>query len=210
MSKEKDETLNPKTTRRTFIKGLGAGAVVAAVAVAGVEEYRIAQQAQQAAVKPPVVTGAGLTSQVTLNVNGVDHLLVVDNRWSLADILREQLGLTGSKVGCDRGECGSCAVLVDGVPMQSCTLLAAEMGGKKITTIEGIGTAANLHPIQTAFINNMGTQCGFCAPGMIVVSKALFDKTPKPTVDQIKAALSGNLCNCGNYTLVLKSLQAVS
>lgn len=166
--------------------------------------------AQPAVVPKPPVVAPGLTSEVTLNVNGVDHTLVVDNRWNLANVLRDQLGLTGTKISCDRGDCGSCAVLVDGVPMLSCVTLAAEMGGRKITTIEGIGTASNLHKIQAAFRDNLGAQCGICTPGLIIVSKALLDKNPKPTADQIKQELSGNLCRCGNYPFIIKSLQAVS
>jgi len=204
MSKDKDEKL--KTTRRDFLKGIGAGAVVAAVAVAGVEEYRMAQAPP--VVKPPVVA-PGVTSEVTLNVNGVDHTVVVDNRSNLTDVLRLQLGLTGTKVSCDRGECGACAVLVDGVPMLSCVTLAADMGGKKVTTIEGIGTPSNPHKLQAAFRDNLGAQCGMCTPGMILVSKALLDRNPNPTADQIKQELAGNLCRCGNYPFILKSVQAV-
>jgi aerobic-type carbon monoxide dehydrogenase small subunit (CoxS/CutS family) len=208
MSKEKQEKPEVKATRRSFLKGIGAGAVVAGAAVVGLEEYRMAQ-APQVVVTPPTVA-ADLTSQVTLNVNGVDHLLVVDNRWNLADVLREQLGLTGTKVACDRAECGACTVLVDGVPMLSCTTLSADMGGKKITTIEGLGTTSNLHPLQASFLKNLGGQCGMCTPGMILVSKALLDKNPKPTADQIKQELSGNLCKCGNWPNIVKSVQGVS
>jgi len=148
----------------------------------------------------------GYTSLITLNVNGVDYALLVDNRWSLADVLREKLGLTGTKTGCDRGECGSCAVLVDGVPMLSCMLLACSVSGRKITTIEGIGSVGNLDKLQQAFVNNEGIQCGICIPGIIVVSKALLEKNPKPTEDEVKEALSGNLCKCGNWPYIVKSV----
>ncbi|MEM3387223.1 MAG: (2Fe-2S)-binding protein [Nitrososphaerales archaeon] len=148
----------------------------------------------------------GYTSLITLNVNGVDYALLVDNRWSLADVLREKLGLTGTKTGCDRGECGSCAVLVDGVPMLSCMLLACSVSGSKITTIEGIGTVGNLDKLQASFVNNEGIQCGMCIPGIIVVSKALLEKNPKPTEEEVKEALSGNLCKCGNWPFIVKSV----
>jgi carbon-monoxide dehydrogenase small subunit len=152
------------------------------------------------------VPEVGYTSLITLNVNGVDYALLVDNRWSLADVLREKLGLTGTKTGCDRGECGSCAVLVDGVPMLSCMLLACSVSGRKITTIEGIGSVGKLDKIQQAFMNNEGVQCGMCIPGIIVVTKALLEKNPKPTEAEVKEALSGNLCKCGNWPFIVKSV----
>ena len=152
------------------------------------------------------VPEVGYTSLITLNVNGVDYALLVDNRWSLADVLREKLGLTGTKTGCDRGECGACAVLVDGVPMLSCMLLACSVSGRKITTIEGIGSVGKLDKIQQAFMNNEGVQCGMCIPGIIVVTKALLEKNPKPTEAEVKEALSGNLCKCGNWPFIIKSV----
>jgi len=152
------------------------------------------------------VPEVGYTSLITLNVNGVDYALLVDNRWSLADVLREKLGLTGTKIGCDRGECGACAVLVDGVPMLSCMILACSVSGRKITTIEGIGSVGKLDKLQASFVNNEGVQCGICIPGIIVVSKALLEKNPKPTEEEVKEALSGNLCKCGNWPFIIKSV----
>lgn len=127
---------------------------------------------------------------------------------TLAHTLREKLGLTGTKVACDNGACGSCTVLMDGKPILSCSILTADCDGREITTIEGLGdpVTGELHPIQQAFIDNHGIQCGFCIPGMILSSKALLDKNPDPTEDEIKEGLSGNLCRCGNYSLILKSV----
>ena len=124
--------------------------------------------------------------------------------------LRERLGLTGTKPWCEHGACGACTVLVDGKPILSCLTLTASLDGKEVTTIEGLGTPTNLHPIQQAFIENNGAQCGFCTPGMIVATKALLDKNPNPTVDEIKWGLANNLCRCSNYTFIIKAVQAAA
>jgi carbon-monoxide dehydrogenase small subunit len=129
----------------------------------------------------------------------------------LVDLLREQLGLTGTKVGCRRGECGACTVLIDGKPFSSCIYPAARVDGKEITTIEGLKIDGTLHPLQEEFINQGAVQCGFCTPGMIVSSKALLDTNPNPSVDDIKEALSGNLCRCGGYQKIFTAvLQAAN
>ena len=126
--------------------------------------------------------------------------------------LREKLGLTGTKLSCDRGACGTCTVLIDGKPALSCMVLTADCDGKEILTIEGLSdpVSGNLHPIQEAFIENNGTQCGFCAPGMVMATKALLDKNPNPTKEDIKWALAGNICRCGNYNLITKSVLAAA
>jgi aerobic-type carbon monoxide dehydrogenase small subunit (CoxS/CutS family) len=214
MSLEKDEDIaKAKVTRRGFLKGVGAGAAVAAVAVAGVEELRIMQMGQQ-----PVTPGPGpqptapevtTVSTVSFTVNGTDYTVEVDNRWSLAEVLHEKLGLYGTKIGCDRGECGACAVLLDGVPVQSCMVLAADTNGAKITTIEGIGTPQNLSKLQKSLLDNDGTQCGVCIPGIVVVATDLLSKNPNPTEDEVRAALDGNFCRCGNQPNIIKSVLAV-
>jgi carbon-monoxide dehydrogenase small subunit len=124
----------------------------------------------------------------------------------LAHTLREKLGLTGTKVACDNGACGSCTVLMNGRPILSCSMLTADCDGKEIITIEGLDDplTGDLHPIQQAFVDHHGVQCGFCIPGMILSSKALLDKNPDPTEEEVKEGLSGNLCRCGNYSLILK------
>jgi len=127
---------------------------------------------------------------------------------TLAHTLRERLGLTGTKVACDTGACGSCTVLLDGKPVLSCSTLTADCDGREVTTIEGLGDpeTGELHPVQQAFIDHHGIQCGFCIPGMILSSKALLEGNPDPTEAQIKEGLSGNLCRCGNYSLQIKSV----
>lgn len=131
---------------------------------------------------------------------------------TLARTLRETLGLTGTKVGCDLGECGACTVVMDGKPILACMTLTVECDGKEITTIEGIGDpiVGKLHPVQKAFIEHDGVQCGFCTPGMIIQAKTLLEKTPDPTVQQVKEALSGNLCRCGSYDKIVKSVLAAA
>lgn len=131
---------------------------------------------------------------------------------TLAYTLREKLGLTGTKVACDSGACGSCTILMDGRPILSCSTLTVDCDGKEIITIEGLAnpSTGELHPIQKAFIDNHGVQCGFCIPGMILSAKALLDKNPNPTEEEIKEGLSGNICRCGNYRLILKSVLEAS
>jgi len=130
----------------------------------------------------------------------------------LISTLREKLGLTGTKLSCDRGACGTCTVLIDGKLALSCMVLTADCDSKEITTIEGLSdpVSGNLHPIQEAFIENNGTQCGFCAPGMVMATKALLDKNPEPTKEDIKWGLAGNICRCGNYNLITKSVLAAA
>ncbi len=145
---------------------------------------------------------------IRLSVNGVEEEIAVKPWWTLAFVLREILGLTGTKVACDNGACGSCTVLMDGKSILSCSTLTADCDGKEITTIEGLGdpVRGEFHPIQQAFIDHHGIQCGFCIPGMILSSKALLDANPDPTEEEIKEGLSGNLCRCGNYSLQIKSV----
>jgi carbon-monoxide dehydrogenase small subunit len=130
----------------------------------------------------------------------------------LIETLRRKLGLKGTKSSCDRGACGACTVLINGKLALSCMMLTADCDGKEVTTIEGLSdpVSGDLHPIQQAFIENNGTQCGFCAPGMVLASKALLDKNPNPTKEDIKWALAGNICRCGNYNLITKSVLAAA
>ncbi len=131
---------------------------------------------------------------------------------TLADTLRDRLGLTGTKIMCNEGECGSCTVLIDGKPVLSCLTLAVECVGKSILTIEGLADpeTSELHPIQQAFVEHSGMQCGVCTPGMILTSKALLDQNPDPTEDQVREALAGNLCRCGNYNRIAESVLAAA
>jgi len=149
---------------------------------------------------------------ITLNVNGEERELIVGTNETLLKVLQEKLGLTGTKMGCESGECGACTVLIDGDPVSSCLTLAMRCEGSKILTIEGIADpkTGDLDPIQKAFIENFGFQCGYCTPGMILVTKALFDKKQgKALTDQeIREAISGNLCRCGDYTSIIESIRA--
>ena len=144
---------------------------------------------------------------IRLNVNGVDHELFVPIHKTLLEVIREDLGLTGTKHGCELGECGACTVLVDGVPLLSCVTMPVDVQGKKILTVEGMGTMSNPHPLQTAFTELGAAQCGYCTPGMLVVSKALLEKNPTPTQDEIKDALSGNICRCTGYLKIFDAVE---
>ena len=139
-------------------------------------------------------------------LNGERRELKVEPQWTLAYVLRDRLELAGTKVACDGGACGACTVLVDGKPTLSCMTLAIEMEGKDIITIEGLSDGTTLHPIQEAWLEEHGLQCGFCAPGMIMTTKALLDKNPNPTEEDVSEALSGNICRCGNYGHIVKSV----
>jgi carbon-monoxide dehydrogenase small subunit len=139
---------------------------------------------------------------IRLNVNGVDQELYVPLHKTLLEVLREDLGLTGTKHGCELGECGACTILVDGLPLLSCVTMPVNVQGKKILTVEGMGSMSTPHPLQTAFTELGAAQCGYCTPGMLMVSKALLDTNPQPSHDEIKDALSGNICRCTGYVKI--------
>jgi len=143
-----------------------------------------------------------------LTVNGHTHELFVDPLKSLASVLREDLGLTSVKVGCNSGNCGSCTVLMDGKAVKSCITLALQAKGKEITTIEGLAADGRLHPIQQAFIDHFAVQCGFCIPGMILAAKALLDEDPDADEDRVRKGLSGNLCRCTGYVKIVEAILA--
>jgi aerobic-type carbon monoxide dehydrogenase small subunit (CoxS/CutS family) len=143
--------------------------------------------------------------QVTLTVNGRPVDRVVESRLTLAEFLREELELTGTKVGCNRGECGSCTVILNGMPVYSCSVLAVEATGGEVLTIEGLAVKGELHPIQEAFITHDSLQCGYCTPGMILSVKALLDRNPHPDEAEIRSAIDGNFCRCGSYPNIIKA-----
>jgi len=146
---------------------------------------------------------------IKLRVNGVEEEVVIEPQWSLAHILREELNLTGTKIGCGTGECGACTVLVDGKAVKSCLYLAMKARGKDILTIEGLGDEnGGLHPLQEAFIEHFAVQCGYCTPGMIMVAKAFLDETPDPTEEHVKRVLDGNLCRCTGYVKIVEAVLA--
>ena len=146
-------------------------------------------------------------TRINLNVNGQAVSHEVENRTLLIELLREGLGLTGSHVGCDSSQCGCCTVLVDGQTVKACTMLAVQADGSKVSTIESMGSPGNLHPIQQAFVECHGLQCGYCTPGMIMSSAALLAEHPDPTDAQIEHALEGNLCRCTGYVNIVASVR---
>jgi xanthine dehydrogenase YagT iron-sulfur-binding subunit len=199
-TKKKSRTV----TRRAFLKGLGGGAAGAALAT------RIRSQdadAGQAGVSlPPALS----QKTITFRVNGKSVSVDVEPRETLLEVLREKLRLTGTKKTCDRGECGGCTVLVDGQAAYSCLFPAVRADGKKVITVEGLAEGETLHPVQQAFIEKDGYQCGYCTPGLIMSSVALLGRTPSPSPADIKAGLSGNLCRCGNYVKIYEAVAAAS
>jgi xanthine dehydrogenase YagT iron-sulfur-binding subunit len=178
-------------SRRDFIQSAGVGAI-AAVTLGNVA----------AAQAPPPAPPQDMTEDmiaVWLTVNGRRHRVLVEPRWSLIYVIRERLGLTGAKVGCERGECGACTVLIDGAPRYACMTLALEAEGTEITTVEGLMHGEALGPVQQAFVEKDAMQCGFCTPGQVVAAEGLLRAVPEPSIDQIREGLSGNLCRCGCY-----------
>ena len=143
----------------------------------------------------------------TLRVNGFNYAVVIEPQRTLLSVLRDDLELTGSKEGCDDSECGACMVLLDGRPVNSCSFLALQTEGRSITTIEGLADDGELHPIQRAFLEAGGVQCGFCTPGMIISASALLARTPRPTDDEIRAGLAGNLCRCTGYAPIVAAVR---
>ena len=150
------------------------------------------------------------TSGIDLTVNGLDYRLEVAHDWTLLRALREVLDLTGTKVGCDRGECGACTVLLDEVPVNACQLLAVQVGGRKVLTVEGLAQGDELHPIQQAFVDEDSGQCGYCTPGFIMSTLALLKKNPEPSESEIRQELVGNLCRCNAYGRILAGVMAAS
>lgn len=183
-------------TRRDFLRS--SGATVAATAVA-----------------PALLGGAAVSSRaaeqpagtaISLTVNGTRHELVAQDHWTLVELLRDHLQLTGTKIGCNRSECGACTVLVDGQPLYSCSQLAVWMDGRSITTVEGLARDGELSPVQQAFVDYNGAQCGFCTPGQLMTATALLAANPTPDAAQVKAALVGNLCRCSNYNAIVEAV----
>ena len=151
-----------------------------------------------------------MKTQVGLKVNGFEYDLLIEPHWTLLDVLRDAIGLTGTKEGCGKGECGACTVIMDGEAVLSCLVLAIQAQGKNILTIEGLAQEGRLDSLQDAFVKYGAIQCGYCSPGMIMTSKALLSKNPHPTEDEIKTALSGNLCRCTGYVKIVEAVRNAS
>jgi carbon-monoxide dehydrogenase small subunit len=148
--------------------------------------------------------------QISITVNGKTHELQVKPWETLLEVIRDELGLTGTKEGCGIGECGACTVIMDGKTVNSCLVLAPEADGKEILTIEGLAQGDKLHPIQEAFMEQGGLQCGFCTPGVIISTKALLDENPKPNDEEMRRGLAGNFCRCTGYTKIFESVKAAA
>ncbi|MBW7851328.1 MAG: (2Fe-2S)-binding protein [Rhodospirillales bacterium] len=145
---------------------------------------------------------------VALRINGVEHSVAADGRRTLLEVLRDELGLTGAKRGCNQGVCGACTVLLDGRPVRACLSLAAACAGHEITTVEGLTEGNELTPVQQAFVEHGAVQCGFCTPGMVLTATALLKENPKPNVAEVRTALSGNLCRCSGYRKIVDAVVA--
>jgi aerobic-type carbon monoxide dehydrogenase small subunit (CoxS/CutS family) len=191
-------------TRRAFLQGMGGGAAGAAVASGLLGRRLSAVQAGGDAA--PVYA----KKPISFNLNGRSVSVEVEPRETLLEVLRQRLKLTGTKKTCDRGECGGCTVLLEGHPIYSCLFPAVRADGKQVTTIEGLADGDALHPVQQAFIEKDGYQCGFCTPGFVMSSVALLNKNQNPSPADIKAGLSGNICRCGNYVKIYEAVAAAA
>ncbi|MGD2115405.1 MAG: (2Fe-2S)-binding protein [Acidobacteriota bacterium] len=187
-------------TRRGFITSVGAGVAVTAAG------SRLGAQLEDRDRRVQVAE-PGEMAKVALTVNGRRHRLLVEPRWSLLFVLRERLGLTGTKVGCERGECGACTVLLGDVPRYSCLTLALEAQDQEITTVEGLMRGEELGPVQQAFVEHDAFQCGYCTPGQVVAAEGLLRADGDPSVDAVRLGMSGNLCRCGAYTHIQSAVR---
>lgn len=189
-------------SRRDFLK-------TSAAASALTSSLAVAEKAKAAPPEDLELAGPGPVV-VSLKINGKAHRLEVEPRVTLLDALRDFLEITGPKKVCDRATCGACTVLLNGHAVYACTTLAIEAQGAEIVTVEGLGSPENLHPVQAAFIEHDGTQCGFCTPGFVVATKALLDQSPNPSVDDLKEGLGGNLCRCGTYVGIRSAIASLA
>ena len=197
--KNKDDTsLNPKQrSRREFLESAGTTAALAsAVPVLGISTAQAQSDIESTAAK----------THIQLTVNGSRHSVDVEDRWTLVEVLRDQLDLTGTKIGCDRSECGACTVIMNGKPVYSCSQLAVWADGAQVTTVEGLASGGQLSPVQQAFVENNGPQCGFCTPGQLMTATALLSNNATPNADEVKQALVGNLCRCSNYNAIVEAV----
>ena len=191
-------------SRRSFLRGSGIGAATTVMLDKTLPDFLGEAQAAE-----PDTAGPG-AHPITLDVNGTPYGLSVTPAMTLAEALRDALELTGTKLACDRGACSACTVWLDGAPVASCMLLAIDVGGRSVTTIEGLSDGDTLHPVQEAFIEHDAVQCGFCTSGMVMSAAALLARNPHPTLDDVKAATSGHVCRCGTYPHVFAATLAAA
>jgi xanthine dehydrogenase YagT iron-sulfur-binding subunit len=189
-------------SRRVFLGGAGI-ATAGATALNGIWPAVAEEGANPTVSGPDAVT-------LALRLNGAERTLVVEPRTTLAEALRGPLGLTGTKLSCDRGACSACTVWLNGAPVASCMILAIDVGTQAVTTIEGLAHGDELHPVQAAFVEHDALQCGFCTPGMVMSSAALLERKPHPSLDEVKAAIAGHLCRCGSYPKVFAATLAAA
>lgn len=188
--------------RRLFLQGAGV-----AIAASAMPALAASNNNQTGNTLPGQAVP---TTSIRFIVNGERHQMRVEDRWTLVELLRDHLNITGTKIGCNRSECGACTVLMNGVPVYSCSQLAVWIDGKEIQTIEGLSTNGRLSVVQQAFVDHNGAQCGFCTPGQIMTATALLAANPTPSVEEIRQALVGNLCRCSNYNAIVESVMAAS
>ena len=191
-------------SRREFIGGTSAALVVAGASPLGATEAQATElvDQQEAAAAPQ--------TRIQLTVNGATYDVEVEDRWTLNELLRDELQLIGSKLGCNRGECGACTVQVNGEALYSCSTLAVWVDGKDVVTVEGLADGDQLSPLQEAFIANNAPQCGFCIPGQLMTATALLQNNPNPTEEDVRQGLAGNLCRCSNYNSIVEAVLAAS
>lgn len=184
--------------RRDFLRGAGATAVAATAGLSFTSTTATAQSVTAQSATP--------STSIQLRVNGRDVQIAVDARWTLAELLRDHLDLTGTKIGCNRSECGACTVLLNGLPVYSCSQLAVWADGASVQTVEGLAPAGQLSRLQQAFVDNNGPQCGFCTSGQLMTATALLTANPSPDAEQVRTALVGNLCRCSNYMAIVDAV----
>lgn len=201
-----DEKERRGVSRREFLKVTGAGAAVTGAGAALTKLLTERTEEATAAPQKLVRIPPNQTVPVTLKVNGKVYKLQLEPRVTLLDALRNHLNLTGTKKVCNRGECGACTVLMDGKPVNSCMILAVDAEGHDIVTIEGLAKDGRLHPVQEAFVKHDAMQCGFCTPGFIMAAVGLLNQNKAPTLEEIRKALSGNICRCGVYPRILEAV----
>jgi len=208
---ERKREAEAELTRRDFLEGSAAALAAAGVSPPlvradtgspSVDAETLAREAEQAQSVP--------RTPITITVNGTERRVEVEDRWTLNELLRDHLQLTGPKIGCNRGECGACTVLLDGEPVYSCSTLAVWADGRSVRTVEGLERDGEVNFLQQAFIDYNAPQCGFCTPGQLMAATALLERTPYPSADEVRAALAGNLCRCSNYNAIVEAVMAAA
>jgi xanthine dehydrogenase YagT iron-sulfur-binding subunit len=193
-----------KISRRRFLEGTGV-AIAAATAAPALAAPVDAAQGRLTSSPPPQAR-----TRIRFTINGVVQRIEVEDRWTLVELLRDHVGLTGTKIGCDRGECGACTVLLDGRPVYSCSQLAVWADGRTVQTVEGLAREGRLSAVQQAFVDHNAAQCGFCTSGQLMAATALLARNPRPTAPQVRAGMTGNLCRCSNYNAIVEAVLAAS